>query len=188
MKRPGLSRIYNPESIKGPVLIIKTIEYHINFFYQIQINNLKTKLFWNATSVPDLPRPTSSCCFCNTTKGQSSDPRSNNDEDQQAFFYHRNKKRPSKAVTQTTSSTGSATALHSGDFHIFNTIYPSIYNKIRWFAWPMGQTTHQPSVWCSNYYFFFHNFLQNSLQKSFQLFFFIFLWIYKNKNKEFWVP
>ena len=106
--------------------MIKTIEYHINFFYQIQINNLKTKLLWNATSVPDLPRPTSSCCFCNTTKGQSSDPRSNNDEDQQAFFYHRNKKRPSKAVT-TTSSAGSATALHSGDFHIFNTILKEIF-------------------------------------------------------------
>ena len=26
---------------------------------------------------------------------------------------------------------------------------------IRWFAGPMGQTTCQPSVWCSKYYFFF---------------------------------
>ena len=144
MKRPGLSRIYNPESLKGPVLIIKTIEYHINFFYQIQINNLKTKLLWNATSVPDLPRPTSSCCFCNTTKGQSSDPRSNNDEDQQAFFYHRNKKRPSKAVT-TTSSAGSATALHSGDFHIFNTILKEIFlaSLLYYFFMKIAMTLHR---------------------------------------------
>ena len=39
-----------------------------------------------------------------------------------------------------------------------------------------------PSVWCSKY-FFFHNFLQDSLQKSFQ-----FIKLYRNENKEFWVP
>jgi hypothetical protein len=33
MKRPGLSQIYNPESLKGPFLTINTIEYHINFFF-----------------------------------------------------------------------------------------------------------------------------------------------------------
>ena len=49
---------------------------------------------------------------------------------------------------------------------------PSIYNIIRWFAGPMGQTTHQPSIWCSKYYFFFHKILQNSLQKSFPFLFF----------------
>ena len=42
------------------------------------------------------------------------------------------------------------------------------FNKIRWFAGSVGQMTHRPSVWCSKYYYFFHNFLQNSLQKSFQ--------------------
>ena len=137
---------------------------------------MKTKLLWNlATSVPDFPRPTSTCCFCNTIKGQSSDLRSNNDEDQQAFFYHRNKKRPSKAVTQTTSSTGSATALHSGDFHIFNTIYPSIYNKIRWFAWPMGQTTRWPSVWCSKCRFFFRKSCKILCKNPFNSFSYFFL-------------
>ena len=34
------------------------------------------------------------------------------------------------------------------------------------YAGSLRQTTHRPSVWCSKYYFFFHNFLQNSLQKS----------------------
>ena len=29
---------------------------------------------------------------------------------------------------------------------------PSIYNIIRWFAGPMGQTTRRSSVWCSKYY------------------------------------
>ena len=52
-----------------------------------------------------------------------------------------------------------------------HSINPSIYNIIRWFAGPMGQTTRQPSVWCSKYYFFTKN-LQNSLQKPFQFFFF----------------
>ena len=35
-------------------------------------------------------------------------------------------------------------------------------------AGPMGQMNRRPSVWCSKYYFFFHDFLQNSLQKYFQ--------------------
>ena len=33
-------------------------------------------------------------------------------------------------------------------------IRQSTYNMIRWFAGPMGQRTHRPSVWCSKYYFF----------------------------------
>ena len=42
--------------------------------------------------------------------------------------------------------------------HILNETWnaiwnPSIYNIIRWFAGPMGQTTCQPSVWY--YYYFF---------------------------------
>ena len=31
---------------------------------------------------------------------------------------------------------------------------PTIYSIICWFAWPMGQTTHQPSIWCSEYFLF----------------------------------
>ena len=31
---------------------------------------------------------------------------------------------------------------------------PTIYNIMRWFAGPMGQTTRQPSVWRSKYFFF----------------------------------
>ena len=31
---------------------------------------------------------------------------------------------------------------------------PSIYNKIRWVAWTMGQMNRRKSVWCSKYYFF----------------------------------
>ena len=61
----------------------------------------------------------------------------------------------------------------------------SIYNIIRWFAGPMGQTTRWPSVWCSKYYFFFHKILQNSLQKHFQ---FIFWKITKMKIKSFECP
>ena len=41
--------------------------------------------------------------------------------------------------------------VYLGDKSIWN---PSIYNIIRWIAWTMGQTNHQPSVWCSKYYFF----------------------------------
>ena len=33
------------------------------------------------------------------------------------------------------------------------TCNPSIYNIIRWFAGPMGQTNRRPSVWCSKYFF-----------------------------------
>ena len=35
---------------------------------------------------------------------------------------------------------------------------------IRWVAGSMGQSSYQPSFWCSKCYFF-HNILQNSLQK-----------------------
>ena len=60
----------------------------------------------------------------------------------------------------------------------------SIYKVIRWLAGPMGQTTRRPSVWCSKYYFFFHNFLQ-ILKKSFNLFFYNFT---KIKIKSFECP
>ena len=43
---------------------------------------------------------------------------------------------------------------------------PSIYKLIRWFAGPMGQTTRQPSVWCSKYYFFYK--ITNMKIKSFE--------------------
>ena len=47
--------------------------------------------------------------------------------------------------------------------------------------------TCQPSIWCSMYFFFFHNFLQISLQKSFEfiIFFYNFL---KIKMKSFECP
>ena len=48
--------------------------------------------------------------------------------------------------------------------------------------------THQPSVWCSKYYFFFHNFLQNSLQKLFQFIFLFFYKFTKIKIKSFECP
>ena len=64
---------------------------------------------------------------------------------------------------------------------------PSIYNIIRWVAWTMGQTNHRPSIWCSKYYYFFHDSFQNSLQKSFQFIFLYLLSNYKNENKKFWV-
>ena len=35
------------------------------------------------------------------------------------------------------------------------TLNPTIFNIICWLAGSMGQTTHQPSVWCSKYYLFF---------------------------------
>ena len=47
-------------------------------------------------------------------------------------------------------------------FKVSMTKNPSIYNLIRWFAGPMGQTTHWPSVWCYKYYFIFHKILRNS--------------------------
>ena len=50
---------------------------------------------------------------------------------------------------------------------------PTIYNIIRWFAGPMGQTTRRPSIWCSKYYLFSHNFSQNSFQKILTIYFFI---------------
>ena len=74
--------------------------------------------------------------------------------------------------------------IYSSRIHLSTTRNPTIFNIIRWVAGSLGRTTHWPSVWCSQYYFFFHNFLPIFLQKSFQ---FIFLFK-KNKNKEFWVP
>ena len=31
----------------------------------------------------------------------------------------------------------------------------TIYNILRWFARSLGQMTHRPSVWCSEYYYYF---------------------------------
>ena len=40
------------------------------------------------------------------------------------------------------------------------------YDRALSFARPgVIEMTCRPSIWCSSYYFFFHNFLQNSLQK-----------------------
>ena len=46
----------------------------------------------------------------------------------------------------------------------------TILNIIRWVTGSMGQSSHQPSVWCSKYYFFFHNFLQKIIQFLFFIF------------------
>ena len=62
---------------------------------------------------------------------------------------------------------------------------PSISEILRWVAGTMGQMNCWPSVWCSKYYFFFHDFLQNSLQKSFQLFIFYFYNSTKIKSFEY---
>ena len=43
-----------------------------------------------------------------------------------------------------------------------------IFDIIRWVSWLMGQSSLWPSIWCSKYYFF--------------------LQLYKDENKEFWVP
>ena len=59
---------------------------------------------------------------------------------------------------------------------------PSIYNITRWFAGSFGQTSHRPIVWCSKYYYTFHNFLQNSLRKLFQ--FSILFFVVKIKSFE----
>ena len=63
---------------------------------------------------------------------------------------------------------------------------PTIYNIIRWFAGPMGQTTRRPSVWYSKYFFFtisyrfralktlyfnFCNFIKNKLKGVLQRFY-----------------
>ena len=65
-------------------------------------------------------------------------------------------------------------------------LYKKIFNIIRWFAGSLGQMTHQPSIWCSKYYFF-HDFLQNSLQKSFQFIFYFYKFT-KIKIKSFVCP
>ena len=52
----------------------------------------------------------------------------------------------------------------------------------------MGQTNRWPSLWCSKYILFFHDFLQNSLQKSFQFIFLFFYKITKIKIKSFECP
>ena len=44
--------------------------------------------------------------------------------------------------------------LHKLPFQLKLTWNSSIYNIIHWFNGLMGQTTRQPSVWCSKYYFF----------------------------------
>ena len=67
------------------------------------------------------------------------------------------------------------------DLLFFLSSNPSIYNIIRWISWTMGQTNRLLSVWRSNHYFFFHDFLQNSLQKSFQFIFLFFSKITKIK-------
>ena len=41
-------------------------------------------------------------------------------------------------------------------FNHIDFLNPSIYNLIRWVAWPMGQTNRRPSVWCSKCYFFLY--------------------------------
>ena len=51
---------------------------------------------------------------------------------------------------------------------------------IRWFAGSLGQMTHWPSVWCSQYYFF-------AKTLSIYLFFFIYILNHKNETIEFWV-
>ena len=61
---------------------------------------------------------------------------------------------------------------------------PIIFNIIRWFSGPMGQTNRRPSVWCSKY-LFFHKILQNSLRKPFQFIFVFFYKITKMKIKSF---
>ena len=52
---------------------------------------------------------------------------------------------------------------HSSSSSSSYTRNPTIYNILRWFAWPMGQMTRWPSVWRSKYYFF-HDFLQKFFQ------------------------
>ena len=39
----------------------------------------------------------------------------------------------------------------------------TIFNRICWVPGSLGQMTHQPRFWCSNYNSFLHNFLQNYL-------------------------
>ena len=75
-----------------------------------------------------------------------------------------------------------------GSLHKPWTKTPTIYNIIHWLGGSLGQMTHRPSVWCSKYYFFFHNFLQNSLQKSFQFIFLFFYNFTKIKIKSFECP
>ena len=53
-----------------------------------------------------------------------------------------------------------------------------IYNIIHWFAWPMGLTTCQPSVWCSKYYFFIKS-CKLLCKNPFNLFFYFFIFFYK---------
>ena len=44
-------------------------------------------------------------------------------------------------------------ALSSGSaIDRWSQLKPSIYNILHWVAWMMGQTNHQPIVWCSKYY------------------------------------
>ena len=62
---------------------------------------------------------------------------------------------------------------------------PSICNIIRWFALPMGQTTRQPSVRCSKYYFFFIKSWKTLCENPFDLFFLFFKKITKMKIKSF---
>ena len=60
---------------------------------------------------------------------------------------------------------------------------PSISDILSLFGGTIVQMNRRPSVWCSKYYFFFHDFLKNSLQKSFQ---FVFLLFHKiTKSFEF---
>ena len=62
-------------------------------------------------------------------------------------------------------------ASYSAAVHKFvNFNYCRLY-IIHCFAGSLGQTTHQPSVWCSKYYYFFHNFFQTLCKNLYKIHF-----------------